>query len=335
MKGLRSFTERKALHSPEHSWGAHITTLGLGLFLLLLLALYSANLVNILVAETYSGQDIDDIISSGAKVCALEASVSILELAQPDLNLVVDEVTGLKGLLSWSSMWAHLDNGECDVAIATPDQLQMHHANSNFCGWCQIGPPIIYAHAGIPVANNPELLSIHHSFQSILSTGAWRQILAEARPAPTCGFEYNESNMSFNMWDVLGPVMVLVLLILVGLSVSIVDLVRDVRKEQKQSEGLWAALKRKFHAGMKAQAAKQPGPEPIIIHTGDDLGFSAFNSMTSSHSTVSSWKSVSEEDESRHGTPSQRSAERTSIDEPLSTVSIDAYSQSLSKNSTG
>lgn len=76
MKGLRSFTERKALHSPELSWGAHITTLGLGVFLLLLLALYSANLVAILVAETTGSafRDIEDVVKSGATACALEVS---------------------------------------------------------------------------------------------------------------------------------------------------------------------------------------------------------------------------------------------------------------------
>lgn len=196
--------------------------------------------------------------------------MDLIHLAQPSLRLAADNSTGLEGHVAWSSLWDALAAGDCDVAIVTADQLQRQHALGAFCNWCLVGPAVIYAHAGVPVANRPDLISIHHGFQSILSTGEWRAILSDGAPDPMCGSDYDDSaaSLSFSIWDVMGPLAVMVLLVIAGLVTSAIDLVRDLRRDQRPSESLKAVLRRKWDGEKKVDAGKVP-PTPPPSQDGD------------------------------------------------------------------
>uniref|UniRef100_A0A7S4RFW6 Ionotropic glutamate receptor C-terminal domain-containing protein n=1 Tax=Ditylum brightwellii TaxID=49249 RepID=A0A7S4RFW6_9STRA len=184
--------------------GGKINLLAISSFVLLVLAVYTANLAAILTqdAQNMPVSDIAGVIKAGYRICA-ERKVAelIMSLYDIDPNRFVPDPIELGGdggpgfncpncaARSRVFDFMKLDNSDpslyCDIGIASEEDLEVLHGSTQHCNKTQIGKALGYESIGIPIFSgvSPELISFFHEMKN---EGVLNRVSSESFPDNSC-----------------------------------------------------------------------------------------------------------------------------------------------------
>ena len=109
----------------------NITQMGLGLFILLFVTAYTANLTTFLVNRDQQGavSDIQGAIDRGLRICGTEMGSSPARAVYPAANWIHDPNYNLStpGIKRQADVLKYLRDGICDVAVIDYEDLRREH----------------------------------------------------------------------------------------------------------------------------------------------------------------------------------------------------------------
>ena len=173
--GLRGFVDGATAHE-AFTLPGRITNLGFGLFLMLTVSAFTANLVSILLMSdgaTISGMD--DIISRDLKICVQDSKLSGLLIDYPtaESHAVVcstrDEV--LEGI----------DSGKCVAGLTSIEELEAMQGIGDHCDKITVGEPISTAPYGMTVSSDVAE-SVGYWVSNLKGAGKWEERLNQFAP---------------------------------------------------------------------------------------------------------------------------------------------------------
>mmetsp|Transcript_35900 Transcript_35900/g.77969 ORF Transcript_35900/g.77969 Transcript_35900/m.77969 type:complete len:738 (-) Transcript_35900:113-2326(-) len=184
--------------------GGKINLLAIASFIMLLLAVYTANLAAILTQEA-NQSSIDSIemaVKQGLNICAeRKIATVVIESFGVDPKKIVADPVGLGGdgqpgfncpscnarERTFNNMRrVHNDPSQyCNVAIASLEDLEVLHRYGNHCDKIKVGESIAYRSIGIPIYDEhaDALVSLLHKQKA---EGAMTRALAAAAPSSQC-----------------------------------------------------------------------------------------------------------------------------------------------------
>lgn len=223
--GLRTFTDSSAYHEPT-SWGGRVTSLALGIFVVLTVASYTSNLTNILVMEQFSSEfeSLEDAVRQGCSICIVNIQVGELLAAFPNAILAKGE-DGESGMESREDVLRLVEEGKCDVGLAFLEDFDLYTAEGNgaHCGLSRVGDPVFYGYVGMPIGNAPELQAMKFHVQHLLTQGYYARVKRNAKPPELCTAASQDGSHSFSMRDMMGIFVITGFLSLLGLVISAVE----------------------------------------------------------------------------------------------------------------
>jgi len=140
------------------TWEGRGTAIGIGFFILLILSMYTANLTNILIAETKKVPltGIDDAIAKKVGFCIRESALSLVEKLYPEAFWkIIDGRTALIEAISKGEI--------CSGGVLYLEDLESLQANGEFCNLMPVGLPIVSSYRGIPL-NPIREKELHYHF---------------------------------------------------------------------------------------------------------------------------------------------------------------------------
>ena len=203
---------------------ARITQLGIGVFFLLIVSSYTANLATVLITDSTRGtiSSWTDVKDRNLKICGTEMGSSSARKAYPPeegWNWKMNENGGY-GFPSQSAIWA-LPDGTCDVWVADyQDLLDAQASDKSHCKKVVVGTePISYEPVGLPlttVGDTARLLTA--AFQYEVERGTWERTKKKSskRPRPKCNNANNALVPKLHIIDLLGVFTLLFVFVLVG-----------------------------------------------------------------------------------------------------------------------
>jgi len=190
--GYNSFFQA-AWPNEAETLSGRITILGMGFFILTIIAAYTANLAAILTANARltTIETMDDAISAGFNFCAARNQASSLVKI---LNLSNRIVPGVDGMPGFSDRFQVLDSMKsyhndpkiyCNAAIVAMEDMNEMNAQGIHCNKTFVGRPLSYMDKGIPVNKLIHEEIVHH-FQVMLNQDAFNKILRQEEPQSSC-----------------------------------------------------------------------------------------------------------------------------------------------------
>lgn len=157
-----------------------LLNLGFGIFILVMICSYTANLTALMVADISKSSigDIDDVLDRRLRVCMFSASRTPLVGRYPQLTGLIHIFEKVGPTLQ------AMDDGVCDVAIISKQQLDAVHAGSatgddRHCNKIAVGQPVMVIRNSWPV--RPELQhAMSWSLNILLQNGEYRRIERQA-----------------------------------------------------------------------------------------------------------------------------------------------------------
>ena len=222
------FTHFNALFSMDVGYSqaasARVTQLGIGIFFLLIVSSYTANLATVLISESTSGkiQSWQAVKDGDLKICGTEMGSSSARKAYPPEEgwNWQKNAEGGYGFASQSAIWA-LPDGTCDVWVADyQDLLAAQAENKAHCNKMVVGTePVSFEPVGLPlttVGDTARLLTA--AFQYEVERGTWQRTLKKSskRPQPKCGGRQVSVVPKLHISDLYGVFMLLFVSILLG-----------------------------------------------------------------------------------------------------------------------
>jgi len=194
---------------PVITLGGKMNLMGFSFFLLTFIAVYTANLANILTTSSGSQvfvNNVDEAIQSGLRFCAtreLMVSVAHIYGINPT-NFVVDPLDeggdGLPGFntrrldpvsrvfdfITTETIAEEDDPSRyCSFAFAFRDDLELFQSKGLHCNKTTAGLPVWYRQMGMPVSEKAALRLVP-LLQSVKNSGHYQQLLEESRPKSLC-----------------------------------------------------------------------------------------------------------------------------------------------------
>eukprot|EP00403_Amphidinium_massartii_P026122 CAMPEP_0178405998 /NCGR_PEP_ID=MMETSP0689_2-20121128/18687_1 /TAXON_ID=160604 /ORGANISM="Amphidinium massartii, Strain CS-259" /LENGTH=551 /DNA_ID=CAMNT_0020027029 /DNA_START=171 /DNA_END=1822 /DNA_ORIENTATION=- len=234
-KGFESlFGGASTFHA--HTCGGRITQLGLGFFILLIIASYTANLASLLVVSAGVSTEIasmSDAVKQGAKVCGDSNMLSKLQSMFPEAHRAGTFVS----VANRSAALIEIGTS-CDAAAVRLQDLQNQHSTGKFCNIIRVGDPLLYLGDGVPASAR-----IYRSLQWAFtdsSNGGIDKELEVAVPADACGDadeSGQEEEQSLTVDNMYGAFLVALLAAILGF---VVDLPKMCSKESEVLRTFWS-----------------------------------------------------------------------------------------------
>jgi len=180
-KGLESMFGGSSTFA-AHTLGGHISHLGFGFFILLIIASYTANLASLLVVSKAISTDIggmDDILSRSWKVCTTGSFKTQLENLFPETVAANTFVTVDSRTAAMASIGT-----SCEAAAVRLQDVQEQQASGGFCNIVQVGPALMYTGDGIP-ASSRIFRSLQWAFTDSTNGGIGVELEKE-QPSSAC-----------------------------------------------------------------------------------------------------------------------------------------------------
>jgi len=208
--GLESAFGAASTFKPK-SLPSKITQLGLGFFILLIIASYTATLTATLVVQksvSTNINSIEDAIATGARVCADYNMPDKLGPMFEGVNWVRmdDRAASLAGI-----------GTVCDAAAIRLQDLQAQHASGSYCNLMTVGDPLSYTTAGLPASDR-----VYRQINWAVSdprVGGFERELELSRPASACSAE-EPTSQSLTIENMYGAFLVAMVGITAGLLVA-------------------------------------------------------------------------------------------------------------------
>jgi len=168
-------------HATVNTHSGRVLQLGFAFFILLVISTYTAELTNYLITNEASGQikSLQAAIGHRKKICGPEHIRHTLERLEPGVGHLWVNVVDM------TKMPAHMDAGECDVAILMEDVLKAAHAGVNtnddrHCNKIRVGQPIISIPSSIPVRAELQQ-AVSWAMDSLIEHGTYDSVAKKAR----------------------------------------------------------------------------------------------------------------------------------------------------------
>ena len=255
---------------------ARLTQMGLGMFMMLLVASYTANLTTFLVSQAAKRGAVEswsEVIDRGLSVCGTRMSAASAREAYPMANWAHDPEDGLLGINFQRNVLRFVDEGVCDVAVMDFQDVitaqRSVNASERHCNKMRVGDPIAYEPVGMPmttVGSTANLLS--REFAAATAAGVWQRMRDNYNVAPKCGTgdqgAGTRQTPRMDLDQLVGTLSPLALLATLGLAITLGSLVRG---DSSTSCGLPSVARRnkpgprgrKTMPGKSSDAAEQEG----------------------------------------------------------------------------
>jgi hypothetical protein len=263
--GLRTCTDG-GVYMEATSWGGCITSLALGVFVVLILTSYTSNLTYMLVRRTNNVQykNIDEAVQKGASMCMINARIEPL-LALYPTAVIAAGPDGKPGFEERYDAFKALQAGLCQVSLAQLEDIEEYVSldRGANCELTRTGEPVFFVQVGIPLGRAPELQAMYYHMQKLIDLGRYQQLQEKSAPQSTCADKdaVEEESSSFSLEDMLGVFFITGLILFLGLIVSVVDSLyiipyRNVKKDVPARIDLLNKLK---SGGVKEEHPQQNG----------------------------------------------------------------------------
>mmetsp|Transcript_31611 Transcript_31611/g.72141 ORF Transcript_31611/g.72141 Transcript_31611/m.72141 type:complete len:491 (-) Transcript_31611:55-1527(-) len=226
-KGLESLFGGASTFHP-HTAGGRVVQLGLGFFILLVVAGYTANLASMLVVQkgiSTSINSIEEVIEQRVKVCADENLVTKVQRTFPEVSHLVHKVPNRSASLIMMGT-------ECDAAVIRLQDLQAQHSMANFCGIVRVGDPLMFLQDGVATSS-----AIFRSLRLVVSdpnNGGIEQELQQSMPQDACGDSEGgteEPSESLTVDSMYGAFLVAIAAMIMGVLLEMPRWLRHRRRE--------------------------------------------------------------------------------------------------------
>ena len=234
----------------SRSQPALVTQLGLGFFLLLIVASYTANLANVLITREQVGSISSwNGIRPDHRLCGTRKGAESARLAYPPIalggsyNWIMDS-DGEYGMKSQDAVWdlvrGRWPNGTategCDYVVADyMDLLLKQSLDSWYCNMIRVGEPIAHEPVGMAmtsVGETAHLLS--EAFAAEMATHRWEIIKREQTPISRCSARDDDTTMYAT--DLMGAFLIVLIFWLIGCGCSIWSSCRSRRPRPRSQQ---------------------------------------------------------------------------------------------------
>ena len=200
---------------PVVSDGARLHILGISFFILVIIAVYTANLAAILTQNATRSEvlTLEDIVLRNYRICASRSVYTLLEQIYGIgvNNFVMDppEIGGdsqpgfqcascesRRRVLDFTDpVRADTDANYCHVAITYIDDLAAEQGAGRHCNKTIVGSTLAIAESGFPIFNGVSAQLVAH-FLQLKNLGIYEKILLEARPISKCSVKSSKTGTS-------------------------------------------------------------------------------------------------------------------------------------------
>lgn len=151
------------------TWQGRCTGITLGIFSLIIISMYTANLTTILVsrASRVMVTSIDDALSQNHDVCLIKSTKSLVEDLYPTAKWKV--LDNRKDLID------SIEDRKCSCGIMYLEDLEVLHSDGKYCDLTPVGLPIVNIHRGIPL-NPLKAKALNYHFHKLANNGAWNDL---------------------------------------------------------------------------------------------------------------------------------------------------------------
>mmetsp|Transcript_31612 Transcript_31612/g.72143 ORF Transcript_31612/g.72143 Transcript_31612/m.72143 type:complete len:605 (-) Transcript_31612:74-1888(-) len=224
-KGLESFNGAASTFHP-HTAGGRVVQIGLGFFILLVVAGYTANLASLLVVQksiSTSINSMEDVIQQGVKVCADSNLVTKMKSTFPEASHLVHKAPNRSASLM-------LMGTDCDAAAIRLQDLQAQYSVANFCDIIRVGDPLMFLQDGVATST-----AIFRSLRLVVSdpsNGGIEQELEQSVPEDACGDSEegtDEESESLTVDSMYGAFLVAIAAMIIGVLLELPRLLRHKR----------------------------------------------------------------------------------------------------------
>ena len=233
MIAFRCFTDQCVAHDVQ-SWGAGVSSIGLGFLLLLAIAMYTSNLTTILVADSTKApvKDMMDAVNRGVTVCITKNRAADLKLKWPNAILAMNENDPkLVGQTVPIDVFNAVQEGRiCKAGIVYLEDLQEQYGYGEFCSLKIAGLPVLFGYTGFPIwsGGSGDMHTVQAVAQKLVNEGEWDRIMDASIPEDRCrgASEQNEDEQalqSFTLKDMSGAFLLALLLVFLGMVTSLAD----------------------------------------------------------------------------------------------------------------
>lgn len=173
--GLRAFISGGSEHQATTLPG-RIVDLGFGMFLMLTLAAFTANLVSILLegGNTAIG-NMDDVISQNIKFCVQESKLDALLVNYPTVEPLTVVYSSRTAILEG------IDSGACDAGLTSKEELEALQGQGDHCDKVVVGQPIINQPYSMAVSSSVEK-AVGYWISNLKEQGVWQERLRQHSP---------------------------------------------------------------------------------------------------------------------------------------------------------
>jgi len=151
------------------TWQGRGTGITLGMFGLIIISMYTANLTTILVsnASRIPISSIEDAIAQNVEICAIHSTLTLAK----DLYPVAEwrELKNRKVLLE------SIADGTCKCGIMYLEDLEVSQSEAKYCDLTPVGLPILSIHRGIPL-NPLKAKALNYHFHKLANNGVWSKL---------------------------------------------------------------------------------------------------------------------------------------------------------------
>lgn len=193
----------------SQSRNAACTQLGIGMFFLIMVSTYTANLTTLLVEQSRTGtvSSWEEVRNLGLRVCGTRMGAKAARLTYPN-HVWVADTDGLLGLNAGVDVLNFMASGACDVAVMDYEDLLMQQTKGRFCDLMKVEDAIVSHEAvGMPmttVGATASLLSEYFGRQ--VSQGAWEDAKAANKHQANCeGQTTSEGEPTLDSWGSWAP----------------------------------------------------------------------------------------------------------------------------------
>ena len=177
--GFWAFGAQSPAHR-THTLGGKIVDLGFGLFLVLTLAAFTANLVAVLTREDDTGiSSIDDIITQNLKLCVQATQVPVLLSIYPSVEPLLVEFASRTDVLNG------IDKDLCVAGLDSTEELAAVKEAGLHCDKRSVGEPIMTNPYAFPISSHAGL-ALGYWVSDLKSSGKWDARLSQYSPTNKC-----------------------------------------------------------------------------------------------------------------------------------------------------
>jgi hypothetical protein len=177
--GIRAVNDGSLGHS--NSPGTRVTQLGLGIFLVVCVAAYTAQLTTFLVNRNMVGtvSSIEQAIRQNMTICGTEMGSMTARMTYPAANWVWDPEHKLStpGIKYQRDVLRYLQSGVCSVAVIDHEDLRKAHMDGEACNIIRVGEPVAFEPVGMPLTTvGYRAKQLSNAFATQVQMGKFEQL---------------------------------------------------------------------------------------------------------------------------------------------------------------